>query len=306
MPSVTLTESAKLSQDMLVAGVIETIVDVDPMFELLGFDPIDGNSIAYNRENVMGDVQVLGVGGTITAKNAATVTRVSSDLTTIIGDAEVNGLIQATRSGTGNDQKVTQIMSKAKNVGRTYRNLFINGTGAGNEFNGLLNLVATPQKVTPGVNGGPLSFDILDQLIDKVKSKDGQVDFFQLPLRTIRSYFGLLRALGGASVNEVMQLPSGRTVPTYRGVPMFANDFIPTTQTQGTGTACTTIFAGCFDDGTRSNGISGLTAANAAGIQVVPVGESEIKDENITRIKWYCGLASFSDLGLAAATGITN
>jgi hypothetical protein len=307
MPTVTLAESAKLAQDMLVAGVIETIVDVDPMFELLSFDPIDGNSIAYNRENAMGDVQVLGVGGTITAKAAATFTRVSSDLTTIIGDAEVNGLIQATRSGDGNDQKVTQIMSKAKNVGRTYRNLFINGTGAGNEFNGLINLVAAAQKITPATNGANLSFDTLDQLIDRVKAKDGQVDFFQMPLRTIRAYFGLLRALGGATINEVMQLPSGKTVPVYRGVPIFANDFIPTNQVQGSsGAVCTTIFAGCFDDGSRSNGISGLTASKSAGIQVVPIGESETKDESITRIKWYCGLASFSDLGLASAGGILN
>lgn len=307
MASVTLVESAKLAQDMLVAGVIESIVEVDPMFELLPFDGIDGNSIAYNRELALGDVQVLGVGGTITAKAATTFTRVSSDLTTIIGDAEVNGLIQATRSGDGNDQKAVQVLSKAKNVGRTFRSLFINGTGASNEFNGLINLVPAAQKINTGVNGGALSFDILDQLIDRVKSKDGQVDFFQMPLRTIRAYYGLLRALGGASINEVMQLPSGRTVPTYRGVPIFANDFILTNQTKGTSTGvCTTIFAGCFDDGSRSNGIAGLTAQKAAGIQVVPIGESETKDENITRIKWYCGLASFSELGIASADGITN
>lgn len=306
MPSVTLAESAKLAQDMLVAGVIETIVDVDPMFELLPFDGIDGNSIAYNRELAMGDVQVLGVGGTITAKAAATFTRVSSDLTTIIGDAEVNGLIQATRSGDGNDQKVTQVMSKAKNVGRTYRNLFVNGTGAGNEFNGIINLTPVGQQVATATNGSNLSFDILDALIDKVKSKDGQVDFFQMPLRTIRSYYSLLRALGGANISEVIQLPSGKTVPSYRGVPIFPNDFIPTNQTKGSGTNTTTIFAGCFDDGSRSNGIAGLTAQKAAGIQVVPIGESETKDENITRIKWYCGLALFSELGIASSPGILN
>jgi hypothetical protein len=39
---------------------------------------------------------------------------VTSPLTTIIGDAEVNGLIQATRSGDGNDQTAIQVASKAK------------------------------------------------------------------------------------------------------------------------------------------------------------------------------------------------
>ena len=53
-----------------------------------------------------------------------------------------------------------------------------------------------------------------------------------------------------------------------------------------------------------ADGIAGITAANASGIQVVPVGESETKDETITRVRWYCGLANFSELGLAKANAI--
>lgn len=53
-------------------------------------------------------------------------------------------------------------------------------------------------------------------------------------------------------------------------------------------------------------GISGLTARNAAGIQVTPIGEKEDADEFIHRIKWYCGFALFSEKGLAAAPGITG
>ena len=98
MASVTLAESAKLSQNQLLAGVIENIVTVNPLYEVMPFMGIEGNALAYNRENALGDSQFLGVGGTITAKAAATFTAVTSSLTTLIGDAEVNGLIQATRS----------------------------------------------------------------------------------------------------------------------------------------------------------------------------------------------------------------
>lgn len=306
MASVTLSESAKLAQDELVAGVIENIITVNPFFDVLPFDGIDGNALAYNRENVLGDVQVLGVGGTITAKAAATFTQVTSTLTTIIGDAEVNGLIQATRSGDGNDQAAVQIASKAKSVGRKYQDMLINGTGASNEFSGMLNLVDNSQKAATGTNGGALSFAFLDELLDLVTDKDGEVDYFMMHGRTLRSYMALLRSLGGASINEVVQLPSGREVPAYRGVPMFRNDWVPINQTKGSGSNQTTIFAGTLDDGSRMHGIAGLTAEQAAGIQVVPVGESETKDESITRIKWYSGLALFSLKGLAAADGITN
>lgn len=305
MASVTLSESAKLCQDELLAGVIETIVTVNPFFELFPFMDIDGNALGYNRELVAGDVQFLGVGGTITAKAAATFSYVTSSLTKIIGDAEVDNLIQATRSG-DNDQKAIQIASKAKSLGRKYQDTLINGDGTGDSFQGLMALVPAGQKVTPATNGANLSFDTMDALIDKVVDKDGEVDYIMMNGRTIRAYYALLRALGGASIGDSTKLPSGRVIPLYRNIPILRNDYIPINQTQGTGTNCTTIFAGTFDDGSGKYGISGLTAKNAAGVRVTEIGESETKDETITRVKMYCGLANFSQLGIAAAPGILN
>jgi hypothetical protein len=75
---------------------------------------------------------------------------------------------------------------------------------------------------------------------------------------------------------------------------------------KGAGSNQTTIFAGTLDDGSRQHGIAGLTAREAAGIQVVDVGESETRDERVWRVKWYAGLALFSELGLACADGITD
>lgn len=310
MASVTLAESAKLAQDELVAGVIENIITVNRMFDVLPFDSIEGNALKYNRENVLGDVVMAGVGSTFTSlgagKAAATFTSVTSGLTTIMGDAEVNGLIQATRSGDGNDQTTTQIASKAKSAGRKFQDQLVNGTGSGNQFTGLINLVASSQKVNTGASGGALSFAFLDEGMDLVTDKDGQVDYITMPARTLRSYKALLRALGGASINEVVKLPSGAEVPAYSGVPIFRNDYIPVDQVKGSGSAQTSVFFGTFDDGSRTHGIAGLTASQASGIQVVPVGEKEDADEFIWRVKWYCGLALFSEKGLAVAEGITN
>jgi hypothetical protein len=306
MASITLQESAKLAQDDLVSGVIENIITVNKMFEVLPFDGIEGNALAYNRENVLGDVDVEGVGDTVGAKAAATVTQVTSSLTTVIGDAEVNGLIQATRSSDGNDQTAVQIASKAKSAGRKYQDMLINGTGATNQFNGLINLCVAAQSVATGNNGAALSFTFMDEAADLVLDKDGAVDYYAMHSRTIRSFKALLRALGGASINEVITLPSGAKVIAYNDIPVFRNDWIPTDQVKGNGSAQTTMFAGTFDDGSRTHGIAGLTASRMSGIQVVDVGESETKDERIWRVKWYCGLALFSEKGLACADGITN
>jgi hypothetical protein len=318
MASVTLTESAKLAQDDLVAGVIENIVTVNRMFELLPFDGVEGNALKYNRENVLGGAGVAGVGDTISsdaydpilaannAKDPATFTSVTASLTTILGDAEVNGLIQATRSGDGNDQKAVQIASKAKKCGRIYQDMLINGTGAADQFDGLINLCPVGQMVDTGATGSALSFAILDELLDLVVDKDGQVDYIAMHARTIRSFKELLRGLGGAGIGDVVELPSGARVLSYSGVPILRNDWIPVNQTKGGTPNCTTIFAGTFDDGSRSHGIAGLTAERKAGIKVVEVGEHQDRDESITRLTWYCGLALFSELGIACADGITD
>lgn len=305
MPSVTLVESAKLAQNELVAGVIENVITVNRLFEVLPFDGIEGNAIAYNRENALGDTAVFTVGDTITSKAAATFTQVTASLTSIIGDAEVNGLIQATRSGDGNDQAAVQIASKAKSCGRQYQDMLINGTGASNQFTGLQLLVSGGQTVSNGANGAALTLAHMDELIDLVTDKDGAVDYLTTSAKVIRAYKALLRAAGGATINEFTKLPSGAEVPAYSGVPIFRNDYMLNNQTKGTSSGiCSSMFAGTFDDGSRTHGIVGLTASQMAGIQVVDVGEKEAADEHIWRVKWYCGLALFSDKGLAVITGI--
>jgi hypothetical protein len=312
MPTVTLYESAKLALNELVSGIIENIITVNRFYEILPFDGIDGNSLALNRENALGDSQAAAPGDIITAKNPATFTQVTYALTTLVGDAEVNGLIQATRSGDGNDQTAVQVGSKAKTIGRQYQNYLINGDASiVDQFSGLNTLVAASQTATNVSTsaGDALSFAQLDGLISSVKDKDGTVDYITLNIRTINSYYALLRNLGGARIDETVQLPSGAMVPSYRGIPLFQNDWVPITQASPDGTTNTTnttIFAGTIDDGSRSYGIAGLTASKAAGISVVDVGEKEKTDDHIWRVKWYCGLANFSQLGLACQPHITN
>ena len=70
--------------------------------------------------------------------------------------------------------------------------------------------------------------------------------------------------------------------------------------------SATEFFAGTLDEGGRQHGIAGLTAANAAGVVVEDVGTHFEKDERVWRVKWYAGLALFSELGLACGSGITD
>ena len=91
----------------------------------------------------------------------------------------------------------------------------------------------------------------------------------------------------------------GQQVETYDGIPLIVDDFVPDTQTAGTGTNLSSIYALKFGQGV------GLMGLEHGGITIERVGELETKDATRTRLKWYCGLALFSELGCAKLTGIT-
>ncbi len=64
--ALTLSESAKLSNDVLVAGVIETIIQESPVLQRLPFIEVVGNSLTYNRENRAPTASFYSVGDTWT------------------------------------------------------------------------------------------------------------------------------------------------------------------------------------------------------------------------------------------------
>lgn len=316
MPSQTLAEAAKLINSQIVQGVAEDIISVNPLFTYLPFMPYTGQSISYNRENALGDVQNLAVGGTITAKAAATFVKTPYSAITIIGDAEMNGLVQVQSQGAGVDQTALEVSSKAKSCGRQFQTGMNSGTGSDPQMNSLHTLCDASQ-YTSASAGQALTFTLLDELIDLVKAKNGAVDFLKAPARTIRSYLALLRALGGVTIGEVQTYAETgmRTTPnlyvTYRGIPFFQDDFQSVLETANgaalTGGALCSVWAGVFDDGTAKMGIAGIyPAAAPAGIQVERVGVSETKDETITRVKWYANAGLFNRRGLARLPSINN
>lgn len=302
MPSLTLVEAQKIQQNPLISGVIESIVTVNQFYQLLPFDQIIGNALLYTRENAIGGVAPIGIGGgsnTIpaAAKTPATFTPVTTPLKALIGDALVDHFIEVTM-GNQNDQKAVQIASKAKSLGRDYQRQFILGDSAVDplEFDGIEKL--TPAAQTILAASAQFSFEYLDELMSMVKAKDGQVDFFMAPDIAIRKYYSILRALGGAGIGEVMTLPGGGVVPAYRGVPIFRNDWIPV-ENGGGAVRTTDVYAGNFDDGSRKTGIAGLTSVVQSGIFVSNVGEAELTNDTISRLRFYSSMAIFSELGIA-------
>ncbi|MYE32205.1 MAG: phage major capsid protein, partial [Chloroflexi bacterium] len=95
--ALTLTEGAKLSNDVLQQGVIETVIKDSPILQRLPFIEIVGNGLTYNRENAAASAAFYSVGDTW-AESTPTFTQVTASLTILGGDADIDNYIARTRN----------------------------------------------------------------------------------------------------------------------------------------------------------------------------------------------------------------
>lgn len=291
--ALSLTEAAKLSNDIVLAGVIETVVMESPILQSMPFIEIVGNALTYNRENTAATAAFYGVGGTWT-ESTPTFTQVTASLKILGGDADVDNYIRQTRSNV-QDIEASVLQLKAKALAHKFEDTFINGdtTGDGNSFDGIRKVCEIGQTPTMGTNGGVLTLDKLDELIDQ--HRPGKPEMLLMSKRSRRKLSSLRRASGNVLETDVNAF--GQRVLYYDGIPIGVSDWVADNETEGTSTDCSSIYALSFGEG----GIAGLTNG---WINLERIGSLETKDATRTRVKWYCGLAIFNALKLARLKGV--
>jgi len=134
--SISLEEASKLSTDILLKGIVETIIKDSPILQELPFIQIVGNSLKYNREKALPSVGWYApVSGNWT-QSEPEFEQVTATLQILGGDADVDNFLKATRSNV-QDLETAVIEQKAKAVQHEFENAFLNGTGASNQPTGL-------------------------------------------------------------------------------------------------------------------------------------------------------------------------
>ena len=281
---LTLAEGAKLSNDVVLQGVIETIVRDSPILQRLPFIDIVGNGLTYNRETA-GPVPALfyQVGDTW-VEASETFTQVTAPLVIMGTDADVDSYLQKTRSNI-QDLAAAVIELRAKRVRYLFEDTFVNGDTAVDvkSFDGVTKVITGAQRITMGTNGATLSLSKLDELIDLIRG--GPPDLLLMSRRTRRTLNALVRQVGTLieTRNEFGMMQS-----FYNGIPIGISDFVSDTQTKGTSiSVASSVYALRFGE----DAISGLQGAG--GLQVEDVGELETKDAHRYRIKWYVSMAYF-------------
>ena len=136
--TISLAEASKLSTDILLKGIIETVVKDSPILSNLPFIQITGNSLKYNREKTLPTVAWYDpVTDTWIASEPA-FEQCSASLCVLGGDADVDNFLKATRSNI-QDLEAAVIEQKAKALRHEFENTFLNGDIGSNpkQFNGL-------------------------------------------------------------------------------------------------------------------------------------------------------------------------
>jgi len=294
--ALTLAEAAKLSNDILLVGVIETIVYDSPILQVLPFIEIVGNGLTYNQENQAATAAFYDVGDTW-IESTPTFTQKTASLKILGGDADVDNFLKATRSNI-QDLEAAVVQLKAKAVQQKFEDTFINGDTSVDTkaFDGIDKLCASEQTVSMGDNGGTLTLEKLDELIDLIKG--GKPDVLLMSRRSRRKLTALSRASGGILVTDRNQF--GQMVEYYDAVPIGVCDWIADDKTVGTSTDCSTIYALQFGEGA----VAGLTGPG--GLQVERVGSLESRDASRTRVKWYVSSAVFNTIKLAKLIGVRD
>ena len=293
--ALTLAEGAKLSNDVLLDGVIETVIKDSPILQRLPFIEIVGNGLTYNRERAAATAAFYAVGDAW-AESTPTFTQVTTSLAILGGDADIDHYVARTRSNV-QDIEAAVVALKAKAVQQKFDDAFVNGDTAtdSKSFNGIDALCASGQTIAMAANGAPLTLDKLDELVDRLRG--GKPEMLLMSRRSRRALNRLARAAGSGVVEQDRD-EFGRMAAWYDGVPVAVSDHISDAATAGTSNDASTIYALQFGEGA----LAGLTAPG--GLAIERVGSLETKDAMRVRVKWYVSLALFNELKLARLTGV--
>jgi HK97 family phage major capsid protein len=274
--AMTKAQAALLSNDLLLRGVIETIVKDSAILQFLPFMEVTGTAVRYTREATMPAASFYAVGDTWT-EATPTFTNHTAELKILGGDADVDNFLQATYADS-NDIEAEVIANRAKAVAHAFSETFITGdtTVDADSFDGIRKMTPVGQTLSMGTNGAIVTLAKLDELVDLVRP--GKPELLLMSRRTRRSLKQVRRTAGPVIEESVSQF--GQRIETYDGIPIVVDDFMPDNETQGSSNAASSIYALKFGMN------AGLMGLEHGGITVETVGELETKDATRHRLKW--------------------
>ena len=329
----TLAQYQKLTTDVLLKGVFETIIKESPIMARLPFKEHSGNSLTFNIEDVMATVGWYAVGDTW-VESANTWAQGSTALVTMGGDVDTDKFAIKTK-GNINDVRAVNVEGKSKAMAHEWDRAFLYGgtttTPNANEIKGILKWIANyentnlnttdldglvnEQVIANHATSAVLSLPKLDEMIDAVRP--GKPDCLIMD-RRIRRYLNSLINTTGTSYTAVRleRDDFGRFIGLYNEIPILINDFQKDNMRNNDGSSVLAIASYVYADTraadkdnsfilalqfSETNGVCGVQ--NGA-MEHEDLGELETKRAYRNRFAWDCGLVMLGKKCAAVLTGV--
>lgn len=303
--SLTLTEAAKLMQDPLKKGVIETFARSSAVLERLPFFNVNGMAYKYNLEQTMPGIAFRGINDSYVESTGVVNPQVEA-LYIMGGLSAVDRALVKTQ-GSVNSLRAIHDAMKAKAASLTFTSKFFNGDNNvdPNEFDGLKARLTGGQVIDMGSTDGgdTLTLAKLDELLDAVQGSPDAIFCNKAMRRKINT---LMRAAGQAT--EMVGDAFGRPIYAYAGIPIGVieqdkdgNEILPFTEPDldnGDKNVTTSIYAVKFG---AAEYVSGLQAGE---MEVIDLGLNRTMYE--TLVEWICGMSVFHPKAAARLRGIKN
>jgi hypothetical protein len=311
--AMTLADAQTVAPDPRIPGVLR-VLQTSNVLNRVPFESVEGGAFTYNQEATLPAAAFRAVNAGYTESTGTFVTATES-LVILGGEYVVDRYLERTRSGGIGSLVAEQRDMKSRSVAAKFSDTFFNGDTAvdANSFNGLKKRLTGAQVISSGTNGAAINtdantrtafFNQLDNLLAVVPNADAIYANRQV-LAQIRIAF---RNATITTMTEDTLTGTPRQVPTWQGVPILdagnkadQTQILPQTETQGTATNASSVYAVNFTDSLGEQGVVGLTNG---GLQVDAPRELETKPAYMGRIEFYTGLALLGPTPAARLSGV--
>jgi len=327
----TLTQYQYLTNDKVLAGVIEMVVKESNILKRLPIKEHVGNSLKFNIESTEATVQWYTVGDTWT-ENAGTWAQGSVDLKTMGGDVDTDLFSDKTK-GDLQDVQAVNIAAKAKAMAAEVERAFIYGgttdTANSKEITGVLDWIGNyestalttadldavnnTQVIANDATSAVLALGKMDELIDAVIP--GVPDLLMTDRRTRRYLTNTL--MRASTTLKVGQDEYGVFCTSYNEIPIYINDFMKdnvdnnsssvlTTASYDYSKTRTTSYDNSLMLTLRFDPANGICGIQNGMMQHYPIGELETKRATRNRFVWDFAVVMLGKRCAAVLTGITD
>jgi len=286
--------AGRLGAEQTERAVLEFMPDIDELFAVLPFVASPSDVYSWYRTGNVPEAQPVDPKGTIPELDTQG-TKESTYILAFVGHVDIyNFETLATASIV--DRYTEKVKAATEAITRAFKKFFIQGTThpeLSTHVRGLKDYVTTDQTVDAGKN--PLTFEMLDEVIAAVRPRPTALIMHPKAYVQFRK---LMRSLN--TTPEMVSVPNfGRQVPSYEGVIILQNEYVPV-ETDSDGNKLTTIFAVRLGE----NATAGIYMGDQGGVKITDIGELPDKDARRERISWYASMKVEEPWHVAAITNV--